>query len=179
MKVLLRRNVPKLGTIGDIVEVKAGHARNYLLPQRLAVQPTKANLRQVEIDKQRYLEELARQRAETEARAKLVDGKEITIAARANEEGHLYGSIGPAQIAAALAEQGLFVAAENVVLDEPIRKLDKYDIPLRFAEGIEAKISLWVLPVREPTAEGAAPPEAGAAEAESPATEPADDEQEA
>ena len=89
MKVLLRRNVPKLGKIGEVVEVKPGYARNYLLPQRLAVEPTKGNTRQVELEKQKYLEELARIRAEIEARAKLVDGKEITIAARANQEGQL------------------------------------------------------------------------------------------
>ena len=104
MKVLLRKNVGRFGKIGDVVEVKAGYARNYLLPQGLAVRPTEANIRAVEADKQCYLEEVARQRADLEARAAAVQGKEITIAARANEEGHLYGSVGPAQIVSALAE---------------------------------------------------------------------------
>jgi large subunit ribosomal protein L9 len=153
MKVLLRRNIPKLGKIGELVEVKPGYARNFLLPQRLAVQPTQANLRAVEREKQRYLEELARMRGQLEAKAQLLAGKEITIRARANEEGLLYGSIGPAQIAAALAEQNLFVDQGTVELDSAIRKLDKYAVAIRFADDIRAEITLWVVPLREESAE--------------------------
>ena len=161
MKVLLRKNIDKLGIIGDVVEVKNGYARNYLLPQGLAAQPTEDNIRKTEQDKARYLEELARQQADLKARASLLDGKEITISARANEEGHLYGSIGPAQIAAAMAENDLFVEAENVVMDNPIRQLDKYDIQLRFAEGITAAIQVWVVPLREADDEAQPAAEAG------------------
>ncbi|GAF74876.1 unnamed protein product, partial [marine sediment metagenome] len=146
MKVLLRRNVSNLGTIGEVVDVKGGYARNYLLPQRLAVEPTKANVKTVEADKQRYLEELARERQALELRAESIRGKEITITARANEEGHLYGSIGPAQIVAAMAETGVFLESSHIVLDEPIRKLDKYDVTVRLAEGITATIHVWVVP---------------------------------
>jgi len=148
IKVLLRRNVANLGKIGDLVDVKPGYARNYLLPQGLAYQPTDANVRQVEHEKRAYLEELARQRAQTEARAKLVDGKEVTISARANEEGHLYGSVGPAQVAAALAEEGQFVEAENILLPEPIRQLDKYDVQLDFGHEVTATVHVWVVPIR-------------------------------
>lgn len=155
MKVVLRKDVGRFGKIGDVVEVKAGYARNYLLPQGLAVRPTEANIKAVEAERQGYLEEMARQRAELEARAAAVQGKEITIAARANVEGHLYGSVGPAQVVAALAEQGTFLAPENIVLDPPIRQLDKYDIEVRFTEDISATIHLWVVPVRE--VEGEAP----------------------
>jgi len=169
MKVLLRRNVPHLGKIGELVDVRPGYARNYLLPQGLAFQPSEANVRQVELEKQRYLEELARQRAQIEARAAVVDGKEVTIAARANPEGHLYGSVGPAQIVAALAEQNLFIEPDNIALDEPIRQLDKYDIAVRFAEDVTATIYVWVVPVREAgeEAEGepAETPDEGAAPA--------------
>jgi large subunit ribosomal protein L9 len=147
MKVLLRKNVTNVGKIGDLIEVKPGYARNYLLPQGFAYEPTAANVKQVEREKQKYLQELARLRAEIQARAALVDGKEVTISARANEEGHLYGSVGPAQIVAALAEQNCFIDAENVVLDEPIRKLDKYTVALKFAEDVTASISVWVVPI--------------------------------
>ena len=147
MKVLLRKNVADVGKIGDLVDVKPGYARNYLLPQGFAYQPTAANIKQVEREREKYLAELAVLRAEIEARAALVDGKEVTISARANEEGHLYGSIGPAQIVAALAEQNCFVDADNIVLAEPIRTLDKYDISLKFAEGVTAAICVWVVPI--------------------------------
>ena len=158
MKLLLRRNVPKLGQIGDMVEVTPGYARNYLLPQRLAVEPTPANLKAVEVEKQHNLEELARQRKEIEARATLVRGKEVTIAARANEEGHLYGSIGPAQIAAALTQEGVFVEVDNIVLETPIRQLDKYDVTLRFSQDVTAVVHVWVVPAREGEEEGQAHP---------------------
>ncbi|MHC4982077.1 MAG: 50S ribosomal protein L9 [Planctomycetota bacterium] len=149
MKVLLRKNVPNVGKIGDIVDVRPGYARNYLLPMDLAAQPTEANLKAVEAEKQKYLGELARQKAELEAVAHGLAGKEVTIYARANEEGHLYGSVGPAQISAVLAREQIFVEPENIALDSPIRQLDKYDVVVRLAEGVQATIHVWVLPVHE------------------------------
>jgi large subunit ribosomal protein L9 len=161
MKVLLRANVPHLGQIGDVVQVKAGYARNYLVPRGLAAEPTPGNLKRIEVEKQAYLAELAKRKAEVQARAALVDGKEVTIAALANEEGHLYGSIGPAQIVEALARENLHVEEENIVLPEPIRALDKYEVNLRFAEEVTAKINVWVVPAHQEgqPAEGEAPAE--------------------
>ncbi len=149
MKVLLRKTISKLGHVGEIVEVKRGYARNYLLPQGLAVEPSTANLRAIEIEKQRYLEELAKQRDELQAKADLVQGKEITIFARANPEGHLYGSVGPAQLVAALAAENVFLEPEYLVLDPPIRQLDKYDVAVRFSEEITATIHVSIVPIRE------------------------------
>ncbi len=149
MKVLLKKNVAKLGHIGDVVDVKDGYARNYLLPQRLAIEPTTANLKAIEVEKQKNLEELARQREQLQAKATVIDGKEITITARANPDGHLYGSVGPAQISAILAEDGAFVDAEYIALDEPIRTLDKYDVQVKFAENVQATIHVWVVPAHE------------------------------
>jgi large subunit ribosomal protein L9 len=153
MKVLLRRNVLNLGKIGEVVDVKPGFARNFLLPQRLAVQPSESNLKAVEAEKEEYLKELTRQKAQLEAKAALVQGKEVTISARANPEGHLYGSVGPAQIVAALAAENIFIEAEHIVMAEPIRTLDKYDIKVRFAEEVTATIHVWVVPLRDATEE--------------------------
>ena len=164
MKVLLRKNVTNVGKIGDLIEVKPGYARNYLLPHGFAYEPTAANIKQVEREKQKYLQELARLRAEIQARAAVVNGKEVTISARANEEGQLYGSVGPAQIVAALAEQNCFIEAENIVMDEPIRKLDKYEVALKFAEDVTAAISVWVVPIHGEEPQAA--PEATEADAQ-------------
>ena len=135
-----------------------------MLPQQLAVEPTPSNLKVVEAEKERYLQELAAMRSELEAKAESFRGKEVTIAARANEEGRLYGSVGPAQIVAALAQQGVFVGVENIVLDSPIRQLDKYDVGLLFGEDVKSMIHVWVVPVREqvepPPAESAPPVDA-------------------
>ncbi len=146
MKVLLQRNITKLGQIGDVVDVRPGYARNYLIPQRLAVQPTESNIKAVESEKAKYLEELAREKADTVAQADALRGMEVTISARANEAGHLYGSVGPAQICEALAAEGAYVDSKNIVLDAPIHQLDKYDITVRFAEDVTAMIHVWVVP---------------------------------
>ncbi len=146
MKLLLSQNVSKLGKIGDIVEVAEGYARNYLLPQQFAVAPTEANLKAVEAAKAEYLAKVAAQRAELEAKADVVRGKEVSIAVRANEEGHLYGSVGPAQISAALAEEGVFVEPMYIILAEPIRQLDKYDVTVEFSEDVTATIHVWIVP---------------------------------
>jgi large subunit ribosomal protein L9 len=156
MKVLLRENVRKLGQIGEVVDVKAGYARNYLIPQGLAAAPTEANVRAVEAAKAKYLEELAKQREAYQQRADAIEGTEITITALANEEGHLYGSVGPAQIASALAEEGHYVEASEVILDEPIRTLDKYEVTIELAEEITATVIIWVVPDRESAAAMAA-----------------------
>ena len=149
MKVLLRRNIAKLGLIGEVVDVKPGYARNYLIPQRLAVTPTEGNVKAIEAEKEAYLAQVAQERATMVARAEAISGKEVTLSARANEEGHLYGSVGPAQIAAALAAEGVFVEVEQIVLDEPIRRLDKYDLAIRFQEDVTATIHVWIVPIRE------------------------------
>ncbi|MCY2924757.1 MAG: 50S ribosomal protein L9 [Planctomycetota bacterium] len=170
MKVLLRKPVKKLGTVGDVVTVKPGYARNYLIPRHLAVMPTAANLKVVEVEKAKHLAELAKMRGQLEAKAALLRGKEITIAVNANEEGHLYGSVGPAQIVAALAAEGVFVEAEQVNLAQPIRQLDKYDVELELIETVTAMIHVWVVRAREEGAESPdsepAPSEPGAGENE-------------
>lgn len=166
MKLLLRRNVYKLGKIGEVVEVKVGYARNYLLPHHLAVEPTEGNLKAVEAEKEKYLAELAKIRSELEAKAAVVNGKEVTISARANDEGVLYGSVGPAQIIAALAEQNILLDEAFIELDRPIRNLDTYEVTLRFNEEVAAKISVRVVPIHvaeeaetvEKPAETEAPP---------------------
>ena len=144
MKILLRENIAKLGIIGDIVEVKPGYARNYLLPYGKAVAPTASNIKAVEAAKQRYLEELAKIREELTVRANAANGKELVITARANEEGHLYGSVGPAQISAALGELKVLVDANEVNLPEAFRELGQYKVALVFADDIKAEVTVTI-----------------------------------
>jgi large subunit ribosomal protein L9 len=146
MKVLLRQDVPNVGTIGDMVEVNTGFARNYLLPQHLAVQPTPANLKRVEQEKvDRALKEKQRLEALKAVAAKM-NGLSITIKAKANEQGHLFGSVNEEQIVEAMAAEGYKVEATQVALAAPIRTLDKFRVPIRLAEGAEAEIDVWVVP---------------------------------
>lgn len=155
MKVLLRRNVAKLGLIGQIVDVKSGYARNYLIPYHLAIAPSESNIKKVETEKAAYLAELARIKAELQARAQLLEGRELTIVAMANEEGHLYGSVGPAQVAEAANKEGHVLDVEHVSLDEPIRQVGRFEVKIDLGEEVTAKVFLTVAP----------PPGSAAAEA--------------
>jgi large subunit ribosomal protein L9 len=133
MKVLLRQDVPNLGVIGDIVEVGAGYARNYLLPQNLAVAPTAANLKRIEEEAQQR-ELAAKQRLDTlKALAAKLTGLSVTIKAKANEQGNLFGSVNEEHIVEALAEEGYKVAPAQVALAAPIRTLDKFRVPIKLA----------------------------------------------
>lgn len=151
MKLLLCKNVAALGIVGDIVDVNEGYARNYLLPRRLATEPTASNVKRLAEARRQAEEEMARERAVMEAIAKRLEGAEVTIRARANEDGVLYGSVGRREIAAALAEEGHHVAIEQIQLHTPLRRLDNVEVEIRFANDLRSMIKVWV--VREKTGE--------------------------
>lgn len=167
MKLLLRKDIPKVGLAGDVVEVKEGYARNYLIPYHLAVEPTKANLKMVEEDKRLAEEQRRIRRAQLEAQVEKMRGVEVTIAAAANPEGRLYGSVGPREIASALRDLGHDVDAKQVLLREPIRQLDTLTVPVRFADDLEVEVKVWV--VRESGAGDIEEEEAAQAEGAAPA----------
>lgn len=154
MKLLLRRDIPKVGLAGDVVDVTEGYARNYLLPQHLAVLPTQANMKAIEEDKRRAEEERRQRRVELEQQAGRMRDVEVTISAACNEEGHLYGSVGPREIAAALRDEGHAVEPKQVHLHEPIRRLDTVMVPVVFADDLRVEVKVWV--VRESAADEAA-----------------------
>jgi len=146
MKVLLMSDIHPLGMVGDVVDVKPGYARNYLLPQQLACHPTPANLKKVEQRRKEIEAKRARELAEKKDLAKRLDGREVTIVARANELGHLFGSVGPKEIADALAKDGYNIDPKWVLLDEPIKQLDKRTVSIQLAPDIEGRIELWIVP---------------------------------
>jgi len=151
MKLLLCKNVAALGIVGDVVDVNEGFARNYLLPRRLATEPTAGNVRKLADARRQAEEEMARERSVLEGIARSLEGVEVTIRARANEDGHLYGSVGRREISAALAEEGHHVSVEQIQLHTPIRRLDNIEVELRFASDLRCAIKVWV--VREKTDE--------------------------
>jgi len=146
MRLLLRKDVPKLGQVGDVVEVAAGYGRNYLVPMGLAVEPSAANLREIEEEKRRAAEERARHLQNLKQEAGRLAGTEITIPAAANPEGHLYGSVTARDIARALINEGHAVNAQQVKLERPIRQLDTVAVPVEFDEDIRVEIKVWVVP---------------------------------
>ena len=146
MKVFLREDVAKVGKAGELVEVAKGFALNCLFPRKLAYTATPDNQRRVQAEgKRRAVRELQRVESMKEL-AKLLAGRSVTINARANEEQKLFGSVGPAEVAAALkAEHGANVEPTHVALDQPIRELGVFDVKLRLGEGIESDIKVWVV----------------------------------
>jgi large subunit ribosomal protein L9 len=149
VKVLLCEDVNELGWLGDIVEVNAGYARNYLLPRGLAVIPTEANLRSLAEEKARRAEQRKHDRGRLEETASAVVGAEAVIAAKANEQGVLFGSVGGGEIAKNLREQGFEVADEMVQLSENIKQVGSHSITVRFAPDLTAAVNVVVVAAGE------------------------------
>lgn len=145
MKLLLRRDIPNVGLAGDVVDVKEGYARNYLIPQHMAMEPTKANLKAIEEDKKRAEEDRKRRRIALEQQAERLRNVEVTIAAACNPEGRLYGSVGPREIAAALRDEGHDVEPKHVQLREALRQLDTISVPVVFADDISVDVKVWIV----------------------------------
>jgi large subunit ribosomal protein L9 len=145
MKVLLCQDIKELGWLGDVVEVSTGYARNYLLPQSLAMPATKANLKSIAKEKTRRAEQRIRERKRLEQAAAAVDGAEAVIASKANEQGHLFGSVAAGDIAANLREQGFEVADEVVQLPEHIKQVGTYQVTLKFAEELSVTVNVVVV----------------------------------
>ena len=149
MKLLLHADVPSLGHLGDVVEVQEGYARNYLLPQLLAVKPTEANIKAIAEERARQAELRRLARDEKVKAAEKVNGAKVLLKARANEQGHLFGSVGEDEISAALREQGFEVQSQHVVLGEHFRALGEFAVQIRFADEARAEVQVEVVPAED------------------------------
>ena len=145
MKVLLCEDVRTLGWLGDVVEVNDGYARNYLLPQGLAKPATEANIKAIAKKKDSRPEQRIHERKRMEEIAKAVEGAEVVLAAKANEQGVLFGSITAEQIAENLRAQGFEVADDVVVVAEHIKQVGNYTVKLKFDGDLTAAINVVVV----------------------------------
>jgi len=147
VKVILRQDLPNLGDTGDLVTVKPGFARNYLLPRGLAFEATAANIRQLEEDRRREDQKTKRDFLEARRRAAQLEGVSLTFHANAGEEGKLFGSITSGDIADRLAEQGLDFTIDRrwIMLDEPVKSLGVYSVPVRLHADVRPEIKVWVI----------------------------------
>jgi large subunit ribosomal protein L9 len=146
MEVILREDVPHLGAIGDLVKVKPGYARNYLLPRGLAVVADKRNLG--ELEHQRRVAGERRERALRASRslAERIGSLRVVIRARAGEEGKLYGSVTNIDVEKALAGQGVQIERRRIRLEEPIKALGDFHIPVQLDVGVTAELTVSVEP---------------------------------
>lgn len=146
MKVLLTVDVSKLGWLGDVVEVADGYARNYLLPQGLAQAATEQNCRAIAEAKAKRAEQRHLEQEQMGKVAESVDGAEAVIAAAANEQGHLFGSVGRDAIAENLRSQGFEVPTDVVELAENIKQVGTHQVKLRFSAELTVMVSVVVVP---------------------------------
>jgi large subunit ribosomal protein L9 len=149
MQLVLIEDVPHLGKSGDVVEVKPGYGRNYLLPNSLATIPTEHNLRLLERYKIRVNQAREARVADLKVLAEQIQRVTVTIEANANEEGHLYGSVGAAEIGKALRDRNLTVSPDMVRLEGPIKEIGLYEVKLNLGYDIESKVQVLIVKQQE------------------------------
>ena len=146
VEVLLAETVDKLGEQGDIVRVRAGYARNFLLPQGLATIATEQNKRQVDRHRERVAAAEASRIKGLRDRAEAISKYSVTLEANANKEGHLYGSIMAPDIAKALSSAGYEVTAEHIQLEGPLKELGMYTVKFELHPKAKGEVKVWVVP---------------------------------
>ena len=145
MEVILRQAVEKLGKPGDVVKVSNGYARNFLLPRGVAFEATPGNLKRIAQEKDRLEAEENQRRDAAQALATKLEQVSLTFSARVGEEGKLFGSVTPADIAAQLEQQGFHIEKRQIDLHEPIRALGVYRVPIRLHADVRPEIKVWVI----------------------------------
>ena len=145
MKVILREDVENLGKIGDVIEVAGGYGRNYLLPRGLAVKASTKNLKEQEHQKKLIRARMDRQRKDAQELAGRLDSVSCTIARKTGEEEKLYGSVTSRDIEEALKEEGVSIDRKRILLDEPIKKLGVYTVPVKLHADVTGNIKVWVV----------------------------------
>ena len=144
VKLLLKESIKNVGRVGDIVEVSPGYARNYLLPRDLALQPTPNNVKKVE-ERRKEIERQERERREEQARLiGQLAGVEVHLERRANEQGHLFGSVTATDVAKGLQTQGYNVEPEDVNLPGKLDQVRAYPVVIKVADDLSADLKVWV-----------------------------------
>jgi large subunit ribosomal protein L9 len=147
VKVILRQDLEKLGSAGEIVNVKPGYARNYLLPKGFAYEASAAKVRELEEERRRVEQGAKRAYLEARRRASQLEGMSLTFQAKAGEESKLFGSITTGDIAERLGEQSLDfeIDRRQIDLDEPIKTLGVYSVPIRLHTDVRPEVKVWVI----------------------------------
>ena len=149
VKVVLRQDVDQLGDRGQIVNVAPGYARNYLIPKGLAYTATEGNLRVLELEKRAWARHEAKDAEEARGLAARIGGVQLTVTKRAGENGLLYGSVTSSEIAELLAAHGVDVDRRKIRLDDPIKQVGTFTVPVRLHRQVTADVSLQVVAASE------------------------------
>lgn len=161
MNVLLVEDVENLGWYGDVVKVKEGYARNFLLPQRLAIIPSESKIKSMAEEKAKRAEARKVIIDNFKKAAEAVNGAEVVLAAKANEQGHLFGSIAEKDIAANLRSQGFAVEDKFVHIDGHIKEVGERNVRVKFTTDVSATIKLVIVPEAAASTEATDAPKEG------------------
>ena len=145
MEVILREDIEKLGNRGEVVKVAPGYARNFLLPKKLAVAATGANKKIVEQERQSHLRKEAKHKSEAEDLSKLLTGVSVTIAQKAGDNDQLFGSVTSKDVGDALAARNFTIDRRKIHLEEPIKQLGEYKVPVRLHKDVTAEVTVVVV----------------------------------
>lgn len=144
MKIILMDDVPTLGRRGEVRDVSDGYARNFLLPQKLALHATPANLKNLEQIKARQDSRAAKLKADAQGQAQAIEALHFSQRRQASDEGRLFGSVGRADLAAFLAQHGIEIERRRIGLDEPIKSLGEFTVPVRLHADVTAQLKVSV-----------------------------------
>ena len=145
MEVILRQTIENLGNPGDVVTVKSGYARNYLLPRGFAYAATPGNLKRIAQEKARLEAAEAERRQAAEGLAKKLDEVQLTFSARVGEEGKLFGSVTAADIQQQLEAQGFSIEKRQIDLHDPIKTLGVFRVPVKLHADVKPELRVWVI----------------------------------
>jgi large subunit ribosomal protein L9 len=145
MEIILRQAVENLGKPGDVVKVKAGYARNYLLPHGFAYEATPGNLKRIQQERDRLEAAENERRGAAQGIAEKLEQVSLTFSARVGEEGKLFGSVTAADIGAQLEAQGFHIEKRQIDLHEPIKALGVYRVPIRLHADVKPEVRVWVI----------------------------------
>jgi large subunit ribosomal protein L9 len=149
MEVILRETIDTLGRAGQIVKVKPGYARNYLLPRKLAYLATPGNLKVIEFERQSLVRKEAKQKGEADQFKALLDAVEITIRRKVGEQNTLYGSVTNSDVADELEKKGFQIEKRKIHMDDHIKQVGEFEIPVRLFKDVTAVVKLKVEPETE------------------------------
>jgi large subunit ribosomal protein L9 len=150
MKIILRDDIASLGEAGEIVEVKDGYGRNYLIPRGMAYAATKGNIKVWEDEKKKRLKRIAQETAVAEKVKAALESVNVTIRMQVGEEGRLFGSVTNRMIASYFGEKGYEVDHRDIIIDEPIRSQGTFDVTVDLGHAVSADIKVTVVPENEP-----------------------------
>ena len=148
-RILLREDIDDLGARGEIVRVRAGFARNYLLPRKLAVEATSSNVKQIEQERAALLKREVKERSTAQGQAKQMDALVLTFKRKAGEQGALYGSVTSMDVTEALQEKGYEIDRHRVHLREPIKRVGDFIVPVRLHREVSIDLQVKVVPEGE------------------------------